>query len=188
MKKIILASKSPRRKILLQSIFNNFIVMEPISDEYLENNMFSYEKIENIAESKALSVLSRETSVSALVISADTVVVYNNCILGKPKDRADAFLMLKTLSGKTHIVVSSVCIIDKETGNKQIASDTTEVEFEELSDNAINNYLDVFKPFDKAGSYGIQELPKGFLKGYKGSFDNVIGLPTELLNEMLMNF
>lgn len=188
MKEIILASQSPRRKTLLKKIFDEFNIVEPLSDEYLANKVFSYEKIENIAESKALSVLSLVTTVSALIISADTVVVCDNEILGKPKDRDEAFLMLKNLSGKTHLVVSSVCIIDKETGNKQVASDTTEVEFEELSDEIINFYLDNFKPFDKAGSYGIQELPKGFLKGYRGSFDNVIGLPTELLNEMLINF
>lgn len=187
MKKLILASNSPRRKEIFGKLYTNFEIIPSTYDEVLENHVFSYEKIENLAYNKALAVAKR-IKYSAIVVGADTVVVLDNNILGKPKDRDEAFKMLKDLSGKEHFVVTSICAIDTDNMRKKVTSTTSYVEFEELSDELINYYLDEFKPFDKAGSYGIQELPQGFVKNVGGSFENIVGLCPKALEKTLSVF
>lgn len=184
MKNIVLASTSPRRQELLENIGLLFDIVAPDCDENMLNKSFSYELIESIAGKKGESV-AQKCNFPALIISADTVVVLNNIVLGKPKDFDDAYKMLKLLSGNTHKVVTSVCIIDNEKNRKIIKSDTSEVTFNNLTEDDIKNYIYDCKPYDKAGSYGIQELPEKFIKEIKGEFDNIMGLPVKTVVKIM---
>lgn len=183
-KKLILASSSPRRKAILEKIGLDFEIIPSSFEENIEDLTFEYKKIEELAYQKALCV-AKTFEREALVIGADTVVVLENQILGKPKDLKEAEKMLKNLSAKTHFVVTSICIIDSITLKEKICSTTSYVEFENLSEDAIQNYIKEFMPLDKAGSYGIQELPEGFVKTISGSFENIIGLCSDELVKML---
>lgn len=191
MKKIILASSSPRRKAILEDINLCFEIIPSSYEEFLENSDFSYEKIENLAFNKANAValdIMPNSNTSALVIGADTVVVLDGQIMGKPKDEDDAIDMLKKLSGKTHSVVTSICVIDSENKHRKSLSTTSYVEFHNLSQDQIKNYVQNYKPLDKAGSYGIQELPEGYIKNVEGSFENIIGLCPLAVKEVLKSF
>lgn len=184
MGKIILASSSPRRADILKT---NNIKFEICPSPYVEDHSvtdFSYEFVEELAFCKANAVLPLIQG-SAQVIGSDTVVVLDGKILGKPKDANDAFLMLKRLSGRVHQVVTSIVVINSETGNVRKNSTTSVVEFEKLTDALILDYINIFKPFDKAGSYGIQEMPAGYIKGYEGSFENIMGICPKALLELL---
>ena len=186
MKKIILASGSPRRRELLKHAGLEFEIIPSQYEEVLDDNIFTPEKIENLAYNKALDVAQKSDN-NSIIIGADTVVVLNDKILTKPHDRKDAFIMLKSLSGVPHHVVTGICVIDKTQNKTKIEHVTTTVEFENLSDDMINYYIDNFKPFDKAGAYGIQEMPKGYIKSVDGSLENVIGLCTKTVLKMLQD-
>ena len=163
------------------------IKFEVIPSPYQEDHTvtaFSYSFVENLAYSKAKAVLPLLMAPS-VVIGADTVVVLNGKILGKPKDYAEAFEMLSNLSGRGHKVVTSIAVINTETGEEKICSVTSKVEFEKLSDEQIDFYIKNYKPYDKAGSYGIQEMPKGYIKSYEGSLENIIGLCSDVLKDVL---
>ena len=180
--KIILASSSPRRAdIMKRTKFKFEIMPSPYLEEHT-TTAFSYEYIENLAYNKAKAIVTNEP---ALIIGADTVVVLDNEILGKPESRQDAFNMLKKLSGKTHQVVTSIVVINSLTGNIKKNSTTSNVTFENLSDEQINYYIDKFRPFDKAGSYGIQEMPKGYIKSFTGDFENIMGMSSKALLKLL---
>ena len=184
--RLILASASPRRSDILKRAGFEFEVIPSLCEEKLSDSSFSYEKIENLACQKAKNVSDNHPElIDAKILGADTVVVLDNKILGKPKDKEDAFSMLKSLSGKTHFVVTSICIIDLKTDNKQIKSTTSYVTFNELNDEQILSYIENFKPFDKAGAYGIQELPSDFVKDIQGSYENIVGLSSETVKNML---
>lgn len=174
-KKLILASTSPRRKNILKNLRLNFEIIPSEYEEKLENTEFEYKKIELLAYNKGKSV-QEIIKEPALILSADTVVVSNDKILGKPKDTKDAYKMLQELSGKTHSVVTAVCLIDTEKDVNYIISKTSFVTFTKISNGTITKYIEEFKPFDKAGAYGIQELPKEFGAKVDGSFENVVGL------------
>lgn len=176
--KLILASNSPRRKMLLSQMGKDFVVVSPTFEEKLESDKFEYKKIESFAFHKALSVFENGYR-DCVVVGADTVVVNEGKILGKPKDITEAKLMLRNLRGKTHFVITSVAVVALDFC--KVESDTTEVTFKNLSNEEIDFYVENFKPLDKAGAYGIQELPDGYVTNVAGSFDNVIGLPCELL-------
>ena len=182
--KIILASSSPRRADILRKAK---IEVEIMPSPYVEDHTrtaFSYDFIENLAYNKAKAVipLIKEHSI---IIGADTVVVLDNEILGKPHNKENAFKMLKKLSGKTHFVVTSIAVIDSETKKYKINSTTSHVTFEDLTDEQINYYINNFKPFDKAGSYGIQEMPDGYIKSYTGDLENIIGISSKALKSIL---
>lgn len=182
--KIILASSSPRRADILKKLNIGF---EIIPSPYIEDHtrtVFSYDFIESLAFNKAKAVIPLVKEPS-LIIGADTVVVIDNEILGKPDGYEGAFKMLKRLSGRTHIVVTSIVVINSETGNLKKNSTTSEVTFENLTDEQIKYYIDNFKPFDKAGSYGIQEMPEGYIKSFTGDFENIIGISSKALLELL---
>lgn len=184
MSKIILASSSPRRKQLLSEMGLSFEVIAPTFDE-AEFSLKPYSSsIEKLSLQKAKSI-SKNLTVSALVISADTVVICDDIIMGKPKNRDHAYLMLKQLSGKIHKVITGIAVVDALTKKEYTASDVTYVSFNNLSDLDIYNYIDTCQPFDKAGAYGIQELPENFIKKIDGEFDNVVGLPTKILINLL---
>ena len=185
MGKMILASSSPRRAEILKDY-----KLEIIPSPYVENHTktaFSYDYAENLAYNKAKAVADKIKE-PALVIGADTVVVLNNEILEKPEDERDAFLMLKKLSGKTHKVVTSIVIIDTQTGICRKNSTTSSVTFENLTDEMIKSYIENYKPLDKAGSYGIQEMPKGYIKSVEGDFENIIGISSKSFQKLLKSF
>lgn len=187
MKKIILASGSPRRREILKRAGLEFEVHPSGYEEVLENDIYTSQKIEKLAYNKALYVAD-ELKEDALVIGADTVVVLNNKILTKPTDRANAIEMLRSLSGVEHHVVTGVCVIDILSRKTLITHTVTTVEFEDLTDEKIEYYVDNYKPFDKAGAYGIQELPDGYIKTVDGSLENVIGLCSKTVLEMISQF
>mgnify|MGYP002672224185 FL=1 len=180
--KIILASNSPRRKELLNQLGLDFEVrvMKGIDESY-PDNLPSKDVAEFIASKKssAYSIASGE-----LLITADTIVVVGQDILGKPHDREDACRMLREISGKTHHVITGVCI---RTAAKQSRfSVSTDVRFKNLSDGEIDIYVDHFKPYDKAGAYGIQEwIGLVGVESISGSFYNVMGLPVQRIYEEL---
>lgn len=184
MKHIILASTSPRRQELLENLGVIFMPVVPDYEENILNKSFNYNLIEEIAMKKGESVLNK-IKTSALIISADTVVIHNDIVLGKPKNFDDALNMLLQLNGDTHKVVTSVCLIDTDTNKKIIKSETSEVTFNNLSVDELKSYIYEYEPYDKAGSYGIQELPYNFIKEIKGEYDNIVGLPTKLLINMI---
>ena len=182
--KIILASNSPRRKKIMSDLGLEFEVMPSNYDEKLETDTFSYDLIEDLATQKALDVV-RRVDKNAIVIGADTVVVLHNKILGKPHTKDAAYKMLRELSGETHSVVTSVCGINTKTNRAALISTTSYVRFNELTDEMINYYINTFSPLDKAGSYGIQELPEGYIEKYEGSFENIVGLDPEAVKKVL---
>ncbi len=188
MGKIILGSSSPRRADILNKLKLDFQIIPSSYVEPHNKTDFSYAFVEESAYNKALFVARELKNEQHLVIGADTIVVIDNKILEKPKDYNDAISMLKKLSGKTHFVVTAVAIINSENMEHLTKSTTTFVTFESLTDKQIIDYIEEFKPFDKAGAYGIQELPAGFVKSVDGSLDNVIGLPSETLLQLLKNF
>ena len=182
--KIILASSSPRRADILRK---HNIGFEIIPSPYVEDHSrtdFSYDFIENLAYNKAKAVVPIVNEQS-LIVGADTIVVLDGKILGKPNGYDGAFEMLKNLSGKTHHVVTAIVVMDSDTQNYKKQSTTSEVTFENLTDEQIKYYIDNFKPFDKAGSYGIQEMPKGYIKSYTGDLENIIGISSKTLLEMI---
>lgn len=177
--KIILASASPRRKELLGLITEEFEIMPSDADETLPNNISSDMAAEYLAIVKARSIIVDD----AVVIGCDTVVVIDDKILGKPKDRNDCFEMLRALSGRKHYVYTGVCILYN---NKTVSfTEKTEVEFHDLSDAEIEAYMDSGEPFDKAGGYGIQGKGSLLVKGICGDYFNVVGLPVSALNRKL---
>ena len=187
--KLILASNSPRRKKILTDIGLIFDVVPSNYEEKLKDDIFSYEKVEDLATQKCLDVVRRSDN-NSIVLAADTVVVLYNKILGKPKDKANAFNMLKSLSGATHSVVTSICAINTKTNRAALLSTTSYVRFTHWTDEMINYYIDTYNPFDKSGSYGIQELPEGYIDKYEGSLENIIGLSPEAVKSVLeqLNF
>ena len=176
---VILGSKSPRRHELLKHIIPHFDIVNVDINEDFPESMAINEVAQFIAEKKANYFLSQQKS-NEIYITADTIVVLDNEILGKPKDENDAYQMLKSLSGKTHLVHTGVAILHKQKIHSFF--DETAVTFYPLSDIEINNYIKHCKPFDKAGSYGIQDW-MGYvgIQKMEGDFFNVMGLPLHRL-------
>jgi septum formation protein len=187
MKKIILASASPRRSELLKSMGFNFDIIPSDIDENIDDNLFSYEIIEKLAVEKAQNI-AEQIDYSAIIIGSDTVVVIDNKVLGKPKDKADAENMLKNLSGRIHNVVTAIAIIDSETKKIVVESLTSKVKFRELSETEIKNYVNTNEPMDKAGAYGIQGKASIFVEYIEGCYNNIVGLSTYKLDLMLKEF
>ena len=185
--KVLLASNSPRRKELLQGIDIDFeIKVLPDIDESYPSSLPVDEVAEFIAEKKASSY-TNNLKEDELLITADSVVILDGAIFGKPNNKEEAKEMLFALSGKAHRVVSGVCLA---TLKKQISfSVTSEVLFSELSCEEIEYYIDRYSPFDKAGSYGIQEWI-GYIgvEHLSGSYFNIMGLPIQRLYRELKNF
>lgn len=175
----VLASASPRRKELLSEILSRFDVVPSNTDEKVNISLFPEQMACALAESKCEEVFKLYPNKT--VIGCDTVVVFEGKVLGKPKDEEDAFNTLKMLSGKTHYVITGVCV--KNRFKKVVDFDKTEVKFNILSDEFIKNYVASGSPMDKAGSYGIQD--GGIVKEYFGSYTNVVGLPVTLTNKLL---
>ena len=185
--KFILASASDRRKELLSRIISDFEVKISDFDEGTVEVSKDIEKyVKTLAEGKAKSVALNCTN-DSIIIGADTIVVIDDNILGKPKDKDDAFRMLKLLSNNVHRVYSGVTVINNE---KQVMKSEclyTEVYFSELSDEEIWRYIDTGECLDKAGAYGIQGYGGVFVEKINGCYYNVVGLPLNLLNKMIKN-
>jgi septum formation protein len=180
---LILASSSPRRKQLLSEYGFNFTV---VTSDYSETAVFdSPEKtVETFALGKAKDVFNN-TKGNRAVLGADTIVVMDGKILGKPKDKADAIKTLRELSGKTHSVLTGYALIRE--GKTLIGHVKTDVTFNTLSSELISEYVDTGLPLDKAGSYGIQD---GFnlVEKFDGSFYNVVGLPIDIIEKTIKEF
>ncbi|MEI6679605.1 MAG: Maf-like protein [Mariniphaga sp.] len=185
-KKIILASKSPRRRELLAGLNIPFEVIIHEIDEVFPDGLSMEEIPVYLAKLKA-EPFEEELRNDTLVITADTIVWIDGTVLGKPNDYEHAAVMLRQLSGKKHVVVTGVCLTTKE---KQVAfSATTDVYFKDLSDSEIDYYLTNYQPYDKAGSYGVQEwIGYIAIERIEGSYFNVMGLPVQRLYEELLKF
>ena len=170
---LILASGSPRRKELLGLITDKFEVLVSGCDEFVPEGTPAEKVPAILAEQKALAVA--KLCPNDTVIGSDTVVVLNNEIFGKPKDKEHAHAMLKALSGKKHFVYTGVAVAEK--GKIRSFVQKTEVEFYELSDKIIDKYIATGEPMDKAGAYGIQGKGSVLVKGIVGDYFNVMGLP-----------
>lgn len=183
---IILASKSPRRQELLKRLVDEFeVLVSEFDEESVTFNGNPRDYVKELSIGKAQAV-ARSVSKSSLIIAADTIVVLNDEVLGKPKSEKHAFDMLSRLSGKTHYVYSGVTIMSTDT--KEIYSEvvSTEVKFSNLTKEQIENYISSKEPMDKAGAYGIQGLGAIFVEEIKGCYYNVVGLPLNKLNKMLI--
>ena len=175
MERIVLASQSPRRKQLLEWAEVPFDVVIKETDELYPSDLPAADVPVYIARNKALAVKD-ELSHDRIIVAADTVVVLNDRIIGKPKNRDNAIDILWSLSGQKHLVITGVVILS---GDKEIAfADITEVWFHELTMDQVVFYIDKYKPFDKAGAYAIQEwIGVIGIKAVMGDFYNVMGLP-----------
>jgi septum formation protein len=184
---IILASSSPRRRLLLKKLNLKFKIIKPFINEkkILKkiNNNNPYTVACLLAFEKALSVAKKIKN--RIILGADTIVVLKNEIIGKPENVDDAVKILKKLSGSTHRVITGVALINSETFNFITFSDTSYVSFKKLKLKEILNYIKNNNVMDKAGAYAIQEGADPFIKEIKGSYDNVVGLPTEKLKKVL---
>ncbi|MGB0403408.1 MAG: Maf family nucleotide pyrophosphatase [Salibacteraceae bacterium] len=185
-KNIILGSGSPRRAELLEKMGISFEVKTYPTDETYPEHLSPNQIAEYLAKKKAKPFLDL-INTNDLVITADTIVNKNGRILNKPANYLEAFEMIQSLSNATHSVITGVALTSKS--QQIIFNSVTSVTFCELSDKEINHYIKTYKPFDKAGAYGIQEWigDVGVLE-IKGSYQNVIGLPTQALYNHLKNF
>jgi septum formation protein len=185
-RKVVLASGSPRRKELLASIVEQFTVRVPQVDETFPASLRGKEIAEYLAALKA-EAAQVDLQENEIAITSDTIVWLGDEVLNKPKDAAEAAEMLRKLSGRTHEVITAIALADQH--RKIILSDTTEVRFKTLTQNEIQYYIEHYKPFDKAGAYGIQEwIGYVGVTEIKGSFYTVMGLPVHLLYNALLGF
>lgn len=184
---IILGSGSPRRKELLGELGLEFVVDTKNTFEEVYSDGTPEEQIpEVLAEGKSLG-FHRELTDNEILITSDTLVLCKGRVMGKPRDREDAVDMLKALSGKSHKVITAVTFRNSE--RIKTVSDTAIVHFKELKDNEIDYYIDNYRPFDKAGAYGIQEWI-GYIgiDKIEGSYFTIMGLPVHLVYELLLEF
>lgn len=186
MKKIILGSNSPRRKQLLEMAEIPFEIRVSHAEEHINGELPVEAIVVDIAEQKARPLLVDVQN--EIIITADTVVVLHDRIIGKPKDEVEAIAILKRLSGEKHEVISGVCIQQKG-GEKICFHDTTRVFFNPLSDADILHYVREYKPYDKAGAYAIQEWIGAIgIQKIEGCFYNVMGLPIQRVVQALKRF
>jgi septum formation protein len=181
-KKLILASNSPRRKQLLAEAGFEFSVEALPTDESFPDTLPTEEVAAYISREKAEAF--RGIRPEHIILTADTVVIADHQILAKPSDQSDAFRMLRVLSGRSHEVVTAVSLLSND--SIQTVSDSATVYFRELADSEITYYIEQYKPFDKAGSYGIQEwIGMVGIEKIEGSFYTIMGLPVHIVYQLL---
>lgn len=187
MPRFILASQSPRRRELLTQIgVRDFTILVPEADESYDTALTPQEIVCSICRKKIEAAVALAKDDEAIIIAADTMVFLDGLRLGKPKDEADAAKMLRSLSGRTHVVCTGVSIAR---GDQILTeAETTAVRFRDLTDAEIAAYIASGDPMDKAGSYGIQGKPALFVSGIEGDYFNVMGLPLHRLGQMLKKF
>ena len=182
---IILASKSPRRKEILENTKVRFSIKESQINEVIKSKESPKETVKRLAYEKALDVAKKHTD--SLVIGADTIVVIDNKILGKPKDEKDAFNMIKLLSGKTHYVITGFALVNLSLNKEIVDCEVSEVTFKELSDECIKDYIKTKESLDKAGAYGIHGYGGLLVKNIQGDYFNIVGLPISKISDCLKN-
>jgi septum formation protein len=180
---LILASASPRRQQLLRNAAIPFEVQPADIDETPLAGESPRDCAERLAREKAITVSRKRPK--AYILGADTIVVIGENILGKPRDAADAARMLRLLSGRTHEVITGVCLVDSVAGDAEQASETTRVTVREISDDEIRDYVATGEPMDKAGAYAIQGIASRWIPSIEGDYSNVVGLPVALVWSML---
>lgn len=187
MKKIILASASPRRKELLEQIGLSFQI-EPARGEEHITSVIPREVVEELSYQKAMEVARLHKEEDTLILGADTIVVYEDKIMGKPADEEEAREMLRKLSGKTHCVFTGVTAVLWENQKKTVRtfSEKTEVTFYPMSEEEIMFYVKTREPMDKAGAYGIQGIGAKFIQAIHGDYNNVVGLPVARLYQEVL--
>ena len=188
MKRLILASQSPRRKDLLEAAGYEFLVIPVKISETLDKNLNLDAQIQDLAKRKSEALADSGNLLKDkgfLLISADTVVVLGDEVLGKPANPRDAEEYLAKLSGQTHQVKTGVCFYDLDQDRAVTGIDTSHVTFFSLPMNAIREYVATGESLDKAGAYGIQGEARKFVREIQGSYSNVMGLPLELVERMM---
>lgn len=183
MRKIVLASQSPRRRELLSSIQMNFMTKTVPMEEHLDESLPICKAVEKLAYEKAKAV--QDLMNDEIIVGADTIVYYENEVLGKPKTMEESYTMIKKLSGHTHQVITGVCILYK---SKVITfHEISDVTFFDLSEQQIQAYVNTKEGMDKAGAYGIQGLGKVLVEKIHGDYFNIVGLPVAKLNRILQS-
>ena len=186
MKKLILGSKSPRRSELIGALGYEFTIRTKETDESYPAELAAKDVALYVAKKKA-DALRSTLNENEVLLCADTVVILNDKVLGKPRDMAEAKETIKELTGKTHSVITGIAI--QTTSAESLFSCETKVVFGPMTEDEINRYIRHFKPFDKAGSYGIQEwIGHAFIERIEGSYNNVVGLPTQEVYKELQKF
>jgi len=184
MPKLVLASASPRRAEILRNIGWPFEAVAANIDESRYDHEDAPTYVKRVAREKAEDVRARLPG--ATIVAADTVVVVDGEILGKPRDDEDARRMLRLLQGRRHDVLTGVTVFHGNGDKPRITHESTEVIFAEMDDDEIGWYIDTGEPMDKAGAYAIQGLGARFIKGIRGDYSNVVGLPVRVLYELIM--
>jgi len=185
-RKIILASISPRRKELLQQIGLKFQIDKSGYEENMKENLPPHSLAKKLSRGKAEAVAKRHKN--AIIIAADTIVVFSQEVMGKPSSKKDAKAMLKKLSGKINLVITGFTIIDTKTGKTISKSIETKVHMKKLSPKLIETYVNSKEPLDKAGSYAIQGLGSILINKIEGDYLNIVGLPLAPLASALKKF
>lgn len=185
-KRLVLASNSPRRIALLRSLGYQFEIIPHNVEECIHASMPPVELAQHLAYLKALDVAGRVDN--AIVISADTIIVCKEVVVGKPEDINDARRILSLLSNSEHDVISGVCVLETPSQKKMLRAGLTHIKMMHISDAEIDRYILTGEPLDKAGAYAIQGGGGKFIEKIDGSYSNVVGLPLELLREMLDHF
>ena len=183
---LILVTQSPRRKNILAKAGYKFRSDHIKVSEIIDENLNPDEVVRGLAQLKSEAYRRQHKPLKSqkiLVVTADTLVVFGSKVLGKPKDSAQAFEFLSILSGKTHCVKTAVNVYDFDKCQSHTFLETTEVDFNILSEEEILNYIATGEPFDKAGAYAIQGEGRKFVKSYRGSWFNVVGFPLELFEK-----
>lgn len=183
MKKIILASTSPRRKELLSKIVSQFEAVASDYEEDMTLPMPPGELVKFLSKGKAESVAKNYTN--SLVIGGDTFIAFEGKVLGKPHTEDKAREMLKMLSGKTHFVWTGIYVIDTDTQNFISDAVESKITFKDLSDQEIEDYIKTGEPLERAGAYAIQTIGNTFAEKIEGDYDAIVGLPTKELSEIL---
>ncbi|MEK6553848.1 MAG: Maf family protein [Bdellovibrionota bacterium] len=189
MHELLLVSQSPRRRELLTEAGYLFRVDSVKLSEIIDKNVNLEDAVSKLAREKAEAYLDQHKSLKGqniLVLSADTIVVVEQDVLGKPETKLQAREFLRRLSGRVHRVLTGIYLSDLSTGRDFRATETTTITFRTLTEEEIFNYIETGEPMDKAGAYGIQGLGRDFVSGIKGSWSNVVGLPLELLDRTLL--
>ncbi|MFB0844294.1 Maf family protein [Paenibacillus oleatilyticus] len=185
MKTLVLASSSPRRQELIQMLGLPFEIVTNDVDETVSNDLSPKQIVEELSLRKAKASITRVTDSQSIVIGSDTIVVYSQEVLGKPKDQEDAFRMLKLIEGKTHQVYTGITCIDVGESRIVTRSRVTDVRMKALSDEQIRAYIATGEPMDKAGAYAVQGIGSTIVESINGDHFNVVGMSLSLLSEML---
>ena len=186
-KKLILASKSPRRSQLLAAAGFTFEIRTKEVEENYPDDLAAEEVAPYLAEKKAMECAEFLTNEDDILLASDCIVVFEGEIYGKPKNKEEAMQILKVLSGNVHQVITGVCLLSKQ--KKKIFSAVSKVHFQEISEEEIDYYLEKYQPYDKAGAYAIQEwIGLCKISKIEGTYSNIMGLPMEAVYRELLSF